>query len=73
MYTKKNIDAYFYTTKGFYLFHIPVKVPYKLLYGMADAADHEMEIAGDPSRSIEILKEVTLATSKWLSAPQERM
>lgn len=38
MYTKKNIDAYFYTTKGFYVFHIPVKVPYKQLYGMANAA-----------------------------------
>jgi hypothetical protein len=36
-----------------------------------EQADHGMEIAGDPIRSIEILKEVTLATSKWLTTPQE--
>jgi hypothetical protein len=31
-----------------------------------EGADHAMEIPGDPIRSIEILKQVTQATSDWL-------
>ena len=37
MYTKKNFNGYFYKTKGFYAFFIPIKVPYKTVYDMADA------------------------------------
>ena len=32
-----------------------------------DGANHGMEVEGDPIRSIEILKEVTLAMQRWLS------
>lgn len=38
MYSQKKLDSYFYKTKGFYIFFIPVKVPYKKVYAMADAA-----------------------------------
>lgn len=38
MYTKKSLNGYFYKTKGFYVFHIPVKVPYKQVYSLATSA-----------------------------------
>ena len=38
MYSKKKLDAYYFTTKGFYAFFIPVRVPYKQIYPMADSA-----------------------------------
>jgi len=34
---------------------------------IVDDADHGMEIPGDPLRSIEILRQVTAATSEWLA------
>lgn len=38
MYTKKNLNGHFFKTKGFYAFFIPVKVPYKKVYSIADSA-----------------------------------
>ncbi len=38
MYTKKNLDSYFFIRPGFYVFFIPVKVPYKKIYGLANSA-----------------------------------
>lgn len=38
MYTKKSLEGYFYKTKGFYAFFIPVKVPYRQVYALADSA-----------------------------------
>lgn len=38
MYTKRTLDSYFFKTNGFYIFHIPVNVPYKKIYVLADAA-----------------------------------
>ena len=38
MYSKKSINSHFFTTKGFYVFFIPVRVPYKKVYGMAGDA-----------------------------------
>ncbi len=38
MYSKKRLSGQFYTTKGFYIFYIPVSVPYKKIYGMATDA-----------------------------------
>jgi hypothetical protein len=35
---------------------------------VVENADHAMEIAGDPVRSIEILKQVTAATDRWLGS-----
>jgi|APSaa5957512535_1039671.scaffolds.fasta_scaffold144563_1 hypothetical protein len=37
-YFQKKINASYYTTKGFYIFNIPVKVPYKKIYASAEAA-----------------------------------
>jgi hypothetical protein len=39
---------------------------------IVEGADRGMEVEGDPLRSIEILKEVTLATDKWLRASVNR-
>lgn len=38
MYAKKPLNGFFYKTKGFYIFHIPVRVPYKQIYSLATAA-----------------------------------
>lgn len=38
MFEKKRIDASYFKTKGFYAFFIPVKVPYKQIYSLADKA-----------------------------------
>src|SRR6185437_15552948 len=38
MYSKKSINSHFYITKGFYVFYIPVKVPYKKIYILAKSA-----------------------------------
>ena len=39
MYLKRNMNSYFFKTKGFYIFHIPVRVPYRKIYSMAHAAN----------------------------------
>jgi hypothetical protein len=36
MYGKKSLDAYYFRTTGFYIFFIPVMVPYKKVYEMAE-------------------------------------
>ncbi|MCX6125032.1 MAG: hypothetical protein NTV34_09850 [Proteobacteria bacterium] len=38
MYSKKSLDGFYFRTTGFYIFFIPVKVPYKQIYTAADAA-----------------------------------
>ena len=38
MYSKKNINSYFFKTRGFYILFIPVKVPYKQVYSMVETA-----------------------------------
>jgi hypothetical protein len=48
MYAKTRLDAHFFKTKGFYLFFIPVKVPYKKLYTLADQAKVEKRMAFGP-------------------------
>lgn len=48
MYGKKSLDGYYFRTTGFYIFHIPVKVPYKEIYAMADRAGVKQKVAGGP-------------------------
>jgi hypothetical protein len=48
MYGKTTVDAHYFTTKGFYVFFIPVSVPYKQVYAMADAAGVKKKEAFGP-------------------------
>lgn len=47
-YPKRLLDAYYYRTKGFYIFCIPVAVPYKKVYDRADAAGYKKKAAFGP-------------------------
>lgn len=47
-FEKKSLDGYYFTTKGFYIFFIPVYVPYKKIYAMADAAGLKKKEAFGP-------------------------
>ncbi len=38
MFAKKEMNSYFFKTKGFYIFWIPVAVPYKEIYRRAQDA-----------------------------------
>ncbi len=38
MFEKKKLDGYYFKTSGFYIFFIPVLVPYKKIYAKAEAA-----------------------------------
>lgn len=44
----KSLDSYYFRTTGFYIFFIPVKVPYKDLYEMADRAGLKKKEAFGP-------------------------
>ncbi len=48
MYEKKRLDGYYFTTKGFYVFFIPVMVPYKRIYSMAGTAGLKKKEAFGP-------------------------
>lgn len=48
MFSKKPIDGYYFRIKGFYFFFIPVKVPYKQIYSLADAAGLKKKEAFGP-------------------------
>jgi hypothetical protein len=67
MYAKKNLNSYFYTTKGFYVFFIPVKVPYKQVYGMADSAGLKKKEAFGP-----ILEKGQMLGSGWVGVEIEK-
>ncbi len=38
MYQNKSLDGYYFKTPGFYVFFIPVRVPYKKIYSLAEKA-----------------------------------
>lgn len=61
MFTQKKIDGHFYITKGFYIFFIPVGVPYKKLYSLADAAGVKKKEAFGP-----ILEKGSLFGKGWI-------
>jgi hypothetical protein len=48
MFSKKSVNSYYFTTKGFYIFFIPVKVPYKQIYSLADQAGLKKKEAFGP-------------------------
>ena len=48
MYSKKTLDAYYFTTPGFYALFIPVKVPYKQIYSTAAAAGIKLKESAGP-------------------------
>ncbi len=67
MYTKKNLDSYFYTTNGFYILFIPVKVPYKKLYELANQAGVKKKEKHGP-----ILESGKLFGYGWIGAEIEK-
>src|SRR5436190_2032502 len=38
MYAKQSLKGHFFIAPGFYILRIPVKVPYKRIYSLADSA-----------------------------------
>ncbi|MBK9321369.1 MAG: hypothetical protein IPM97_00165 [Bdellovibrionaceae bacterium] len=67
MFTKKKLDSYFYKTKGFYIFFIPVKVPYKQIYSLADSAGLKKKEAFGP-----IFERGSLFGSGWIGVEVEK-
>ncbi len=66
MFNEKKLDSYFYTTPGFYLFYIPIGVPYKKLYSLADAAGVQKKEALGP-----ILEKGSLFGKGWIGVEIE--
>jgi hypothetical protein len=48
MYSKKSLNAFYFKTQGFYAFFIPVRVPYKSIYALADKAGVQKKEAFGP-------------------------
>lgn len=48
MYQQKSLDGYYYKIPGFYVFFIPVKVPYKKIYSRAERAGLKKKEAFGP-------------------------
>lgn len=61
MFSKKKLDGHFFTATGFYIFHIPVKVPYQRIYELADAAGLKKTESFGP-----ILERGSLFGSGWI-------
>lgn len=64
---KKKLDGYYFTTRGFYLLHIPVKVPYKKIYAMAGKAGLKKKEAHGP-----ILESGKLFGFGWIGVEVEK-
>lgn len=67
MYEKKNLNGYFYKTKGFYVFFIPVKVPYKQVYALADSAGLKKKLEFGP-----ILEKGKMFGFGWIGVEVEK-
>jgi hypothetical protein len=67
MYSKKNLTGHFYKTKGFYVFYIPVKVPYKKIYAFADSAGLKTKQAFGP-----ILEKGKMFGFGWIGVEVEK-
>jgi hypothetical protein len=67
MYGKTNVDAHYFTTRGFYLFFIPVGVPYKKLYQLADAAGVKKKLEFGP-----ILEKGSMFGFGWIGVEIEQ-
>jgi hypothetical protein len=67
MYEKKHLDGYFFTTKGFYIFFIPVRVPYQKIYARAEAAGLTKKEAFGP-----ILESGRLFGFGWIGVEVEK-
>ncbi len=67
MYEQKRLDGYYFTTKGFYIFFIPVMVPYKKIYSRAEAAGLKKKEAFGP-----ILESGRLIGFGWIGVEVEK-
>ncbi len=67
MYEKKILDGHYFTTKGFYIFFIPVKVPYKQIYSMAEKAGLKKKDAFGP-----ILERGSMFGLGWIGVEVEK-
>ena len=67
MYELKRLDGFYFTTKGFYIFFIPVMVPYKKIYSMAEAAGLTKKEAFGP-----ILESGSLFGFGWIGVEVEK-
>jgi hypothetical protein len=67
MFSKKTLDGYFYTTKGFYIFFIPIGVPYKKIYSLADGAGLKKKAEFGP-----ILEKGSLFGKGWIGVEIEQ-
>jgi hypothetical protein len=67
MYGKTNINGHYFTTKGFYLFFIPVRVPYKAIYQLAESAGVKKKEKFGP-----ILEKGSLFGFGWIGVEVEK-
>jgi effector-binding domain-containing protein len=67
MYGKTKLNAHYFTTKGFYIFFIPVKVPYKAVYQLADSAGVKKTLAHGP-----IVEKGSLFGFGWIGVEIEK-
>ena len=67
MFSKKEMNSYFYTTKGFYILFIPVAVPYTKIYERAESAGLKLKQKFGP-----ILEKGKLFGSGWIGIEVEK-
>lgn len=68
MYSKKALDGHYFKTSGFYFFFIPVKVPYKKVYAMAESADLKLKEKFGP-----ILESGKMFGFGWIGVEVEKL
>jgi hypothetical protein len=66
-YSKQTVDGYFFTLKGFYIFFIPIAVPYKKLYTAVPAAGLKMNEKSGP-----ILESGKMFGTGWIGLEIEK-
>jgi hypothetical protein len=67
MYSKRSFDGYYFKTPGFYVFNIPIAVPYKKIYAKAMDAGHKLKEQFGP-----ILESGKLFGSGWIGIEVEK-
>ena len=53
MYMRKTLNAYYFVARGFYLFFIPIAVPYKKIYRFARSAGLKLMQPNDSGAILE--------------------
>ncbi len=67
MYSKKTLNGYYFKSKGFYAFFIPIAVPYNKIYALAESAGLKKEESFGP-----ILEKGKMFGFGWIGVEVEK-